>query len=314
VPARRVRDALLLGGATGLRTFAAPAGLVLRGRLVRNPARFALLAAAAGELVGDKLPATPERTTPPSLGARIASAATVGHAVGGPAGAGLAAAAATTTAYAFMDGRARLGERLGVPDAAIGAAEDTIAMAAVAIGTRRDAGPPAPAPPQHPTPPPDWPPRRRPGALATAARGLVAGLAGTAAMTGSQALHRRLTGAAPSGAPGELGRRALEAALGRRVPRRHRPALDQAVHWLYGSTWGIPFALIARGAPHHGVLSAGSTLGLALWSTSLVELPVLGLAPPVWDQPPEALSADAGFHLVYGLAAAAVLRVLTPPS
>ncbi len=141
----RLIDAALLGAASGLRTFAAPAALVLRGRLVRNRARFVLLAAAAGELAADKSPAIPPRTDPSPLAGRAVAAAVSGNAVGGPPGAGVAAATAVAAAYAGMEARAWLVTRFELPDAVIGAAEDLVALGAAAAGSRRHAQPGAAA-------------------------------------------------------------------------------------------------------------------------------------------------------------------------
>jgi hypothetical protein len=66
----------------------------------------------------------------------------------------------------------------------------------------------------------------------------------------------------------------------------------------------------ARGDEAPPVARTGAALGLGVWAASLVELPLLGVAPPVWRQSPGAVAADAGFHLVYGLAAAAALQRL----
>jgi uncharacterized membrane protein len=99
----KLRAAVLLGGAGGLRTFTPAATLAARGRLPINAKqRKLLIAAAAGELIVDKLPAVPSRTEPlPYLG-RIAGGALCGSVVaGGPgalAGAG-AAVAATVVGY-----------------------------------------------------------------------------------------------------------------------------------------------------------------------------------------------------------------------
>jgi uncharacterized membrane protein len=91
--------AVLLGAAGGLRTFTPVATLAARGRLGldANP-RNAIIIAAAGELITDKLPWTPARTaTLPTLG-RIGSGAFCGWTVAGKPGAiaGAAAAAAST--------------------------------------------------------------------------------------------------------------------------------------------------------------------------------------------------------------------------
>ena len=43
---------------------------------------------------------------------------------------------------------------------------------------------------------------------------------------------------------------------------------------------------------------------------SLVHLPAMKLAPPVWEYPPSSLAPDVGFHLVYGAAASAAWSLL----
>jgi hypothetical protein len=47
-----------------------------------------------------------------------------------------------------------------------------------------------------------------------------------------------------------------------------------------------------------------------VWSASLVELPALGLAPPVWEWDAKTIAPDVGFHLVYGVTAATVYKLL----
>jgi hypothetical protein len=54
----------------------------------------------------------------------------------------------------------------------------------------------------------------------------------------------------------------------------------------------------------------GVMFGLTVWSASLVHLPALGLAPPVWEYDPQALATDVGFHLVYGVAVASAYKAL----
>ena len=87
--------AFVLGVVSGLRAFlpvaavswAARAGrLPLRGTklafLARPAAPYVATAVAGGELVADKLPSTPSRTVPVQFGARLATAAFAGAAVG----------------------------------------------------------------------------------------------------------------------------------------------------------------------------------------------------------------------------------------
>jgi uncharacterized membrane protein len=299
---RDLAGAALLGAANGMRTFAGPAALAARGRLLRgSPARFAVLAAAAGEVVGDKTPIVPPRTQPPALIGRSASGAFTGNAVAGPGGAAVGALAAAGSTFAAYRARKALGELTGLPEPVLGVAEDGVAYAAAALGTR-GAREPAEGPESGP----------KPRALARGiVRGAVAGLAGTAAMTGAQLAVLRLTGGKPSHAPEQVGRKLAGSLLGKRVPRRKRDTLNDTMHWSYGTGWGIPLGLASAAAGKRpGILTGGVALGLTVWGTGLAELPAFGVAPPPWEQPPAALATDAGYHLVYGVVAAAVLRVL----
>lgn len=107
----------------------------------RTAAAFKL--AAAGELVGDKLPATPDRTDAGPLFGRALSGALCGAALYGAAGerkalgALVGAASAVVGAYAFYHLRRSLGEE-GVPDLAAAVAEDALVLAggAQALGNR----------------------------------------------------------------------------------------------------------------------------------------------------------------------------------
>jgi hypothetical protein len=88
-----------------------------------------------------------------------------------------------------------------------------------------------------------------------------------------------------------------------RGPRKRRAAFNQAMHVVYGTAWGAPFGLLCRSPTRDGLL-----FGTAVWCVSLVELPLLGVAPPPWRQAPGALVSDLAFHLVYGTATAASLN------
>jgi uncharacterized membrane protein len=136
-----------LGAIAGLRSMAAPAAMSRAaaegrvGSLRETP--FAPLGSSkvstlltlfeVGELVGDKLPMTPSRTSLPPLLGRAASGAVVGAALfvsGGrraATGAILGAASAVVGAYAGERLRSRTGEWLGVPDPIVGLLEDGIA-------------------------------------------------------------------------------------------------------------------------------------------------------------------------------------------
>jgi len=153
-------DAALLAAATGLRSSAAPAflsraascgrlslpGRPLLLRRLGDPRVAALLAAAlAGEMVADKLPFVPDRTSPPALAGRMLSGALAGLLVFREAGLGAASGALAGAAVAAASAHA--GYRLrgyaagrGLPDLPVALAEDAAVLACGAAFLRRRAG------------------------------------------------------------------------------------------------------------------------------------------------------------------------------
>jgi uncharacterized membrane protein len=122
-----IKPAVLLGLAVGMRSFSGPAALALRERPLSAPRR-AVLVAAAGELVADKLPSTPSRLEPAGLTGRLLSGAICGRLAAGRSGAAGGAAAALLSAVA--GNRARTA--LPGPRAAL--AEDCLALALAGLG------------------------------------------------------------------------------------------------------------------------------------------------------------------------------------
>ncbi len=125
--ARGALSALALGASAGMRTFMAPAALALRTPSLPMAVRAAAALAAAGEVVGDKLPGVPDRREPQALAGRVVSGAGSGWRVAGPLGAIAGGTAAMTSALAMASARARLGKALGLPDPVLAVAEDAIA-------------------------------------------------------------------------------------------------------------------------------------------------------------------------------------------
>lgn len=122
--------ALLLGLAVGLRTFSAPAALALRGGPLSVP-EGVVLAAAAGELVADKLPSMPSRLGRRGLSGRLLSSSISGQLVAGPAGAICGAGAALASAVAGHTMRARS------PGWVTAVCEDALAIALALAGATR---------------------------------------------------------------------------------------------------------------------------------------------------------------------------------
>jgi hypothetical protein len=293
---------------SGLRTTGPWAGLVVRHRVRGRALRRALGAAAVGEMVADKLPFVPPRSDPPALAGRVISGAVAGRVVAGLWGAGVGAAAAAATTYPSQRARALLGEHTPFPDAAIALMEDAVVLGTATVAAQPSDGPEpvAPAPSDG-----DEAAAGRRTWVTACALGLLAAAAGTAAMTSVQVASLSLTGDEPSSAPGDVGRTILKQVAGQKVPRRRRAAFNQLMHVLYGTAWGAPFGVLQRSrssGPRTAALGLG--FGTAVWGISLVELPLLGVAPPPWRQPPGSLARDLAFHLVYGTSTAAVHAAL----
>ena len=129
-------------------------------------------------------------------------------------------------------------------------------------------------------------------------RGLVAGVAGTAAMTLSSTLEARLRGRPPSSAPA----RATTKVLGIRefdTPLAEARFNDLS-HWGYGTAWGVVRGLL--GATGLSPRAATIAHGAALYGTEQVTLPALDVAPPAIFWGAREIAIDAFHHAVYATA------------
>jgi uncharacterized membrane protein len=148
--------ALCLGSISGLRSLSGPAFVsraASRGDLDLDGTVFAFLGSPRiskvlvltelGELVGDKLPITPSRTSLLPLLGRAASGALVGAAVfvsegrRATTGAALGSTAAIAAGFAGERLRALTVEKTGFPDPVVALAEDTIVLL---VGLRSSRG------------------------------------------------------------------------------------------------------------------------------------------------------------------------------
>lgn len=141
--------------------------------------------------------------------------------------------------------------------------------------------------------------------FAAIGRGVVCGVAGTAVMTAAQTVYYKATGAEGSTTPAEVGKRIIRGVLQREVSDDQTAALNTVMHWGYGTSWGTLYGIAARQP------TLGLAFGTLVWGASLVELPAMGLSPPIWEMAPGSIAPDLGFHLVYGVAVAAAHRVLS---
>jgi uncharacterized membrane protein len=139
--------AFLIGVLSGLRAltpaavvaWAAHAGALSLGSglawMGSTAAMVVLVVLAIGELIGDKLPSTPNRTAPLGLGARIVMGALTGaclaSAGGGVAlvGAGLGAIGGIAGAFAGYRARMDIRRASGLPDVVVAVLEDLVTIA-----------------------------------------------------------------------------------------------------------------------------------------------------------------------------------------
>jgi hypothetical protein len=166
-------------------------------------------------------------------------------------------------------------------------------------------------------------PRARHPFLVTIARGLAAGVLGTLAMDLVWfSRYRRGGGDSAFGgwewtsgldswdgapAPALMGKKVLEAVSGREVPAARASALNNAMHWGYGTSWTAGYALLRR----HPRWWHGLAFGGLVWASDYVTLPLAGVYEPIWRNDADALAQDLSAHLVFGVAADGALRLLS---
>lgn len=129
-------------------------------------------------------------------------------------------------------------------------------------------------------------------------KGLLAGLAGTAAITLSQLIEMKITNRKPSDAPVKVVKETVDVEP---TSEAEKEKVSQEIHWAYGTVWGVTRGLISltglKGLPATALHFA------AVWGTALVILPKYKAAKPVTQEEPKAIAIDAFHHAVYATAA-----------
>jgi hypothetical protein len=130
-------------------------------------------------------------------------------------------------------------------------------------------------------------------------KGLLAGFAGTAAMTFSSTLEAKLRGRAASSAPARatakmLGIREFEDGIA-------EARFNDLSHWGYGTGWGVVRGLL--GATGMSPKAATALHGGAIYGAAQLTLPALEIAPPSIFWSKEEIAIDAFHHAVYATAA-----------
>ncbi|MEX0967185.1 MAG: hypothetical protein WD077_08095 [Bacteroidia bacterium] len=137
-------------------------------------------------------------------------------------------------------------------------------------------------------------------------KGLLAGLAGTAAITISQMMQQQITGSGASEAPSRVGGKVL--GVQPRNPEG-KARFSQVMHWSYGTSWGLMRGAMElaglRGLP------ASAIHWIAIWAAELAMVPNMTDAPQATEMEPQNLAIDGGHHAVYAFAAGAVYDLMS---
>jgi hypothetical protein len=165
-----------------------------------------------------------------------------------------------------------------------------------------------------------------PTPLGAIARGLLAGAVGTAAMDAYLfARYRQGGGTSPfrdwelstgisdwdqAPAPAQVGKRLVEGVFERKLPPTRAALVNNVTHWAYGILGGAQYGIVAGSLPRPRI-RYGLPFGASVWAASYVVLPALKLYEPIWKYDVKTLANDLSAHLVYGLATAAGLRLLS---
>ncbi len=147
----------------------------------------------------------------------------------------------------------------------------------------------------------------RPSKASWMVRSVLAGTAGTAAMTLAYGAERRLRRHAPddldyddSLVPGQIVAAVMHLP---HVTAREEHELGVFVRWSYGSVFGVWHGTLRRRVPEPW---AAVGFGATLMAATLTLFPLLGRTPPPWRWPPDVVATSIGTHVAYVSAVAAV--------
>jgi hypothetical protein len=137
-------------------------------------------------------------------------------------------------------------------------------------------------------------------------KGVLAGLAGTAAMTVSSTVEAKVRRRAFSTAPADAAAKVLGISGFRDEAAHSR--FSNLVHWGYGTGWGVTRGLLRATGMSPG--RATATHLAALWGSEQVMLPALAVAPPVTMWGREEVAIDGFHHAVYALSTGLAYELL----
>jgi hypothetical protein len=162
--------------------------------------------------------------------------------------------------------------------------------------------------------------------VGAAVRGLISGAVGTAAMDALLFARYRRGGGTQGAeqwefseglstwedapAPAQVGKRLVEGLFQVTIPPSRAALVNNVTHWGYGMLGGLQYGIIAGSLPTRRIWY-GLPFGASVWATGYVVLPDAMLYKPIWEYDRKTLAKDLSAHLVYGLATATALRLLS---
>ena len=111
-------------------------------------------------------------------------------------------------------------------------------------------------------------------------------------------------------APAHVGKRLVEGLFGIEVPETRARLVNNVMHWAYGIVNGAQYGVVAESLARPRI-RYGLAFGATVWAGDYVILPAAKLYKPIWDYDAKTLANDLSAHLVYGLATATALRMLS---
>jgi hypothetical protein len=162
--------------------------------------------------------------------------------------------------------------------------------------------------------------------LGAVARGLLAGVVGTAAMDtllfsrykrggGEEAFSswefsESLSSWDDAPAPAQVGRRIVEGLFARKLPPERAALVNNITHWMFGIFGAAPYGILA-GSLRSPRIGYGLPFGVGVWAGGYVILPAAKLYQPIWKYDGKTLAKDLSAHLLYGLTTAAAFQLLS---
>jgi hypothetical protein len=127
-------------------------------------------------------------------------------------------------------------------------------------------------------------------------KGIIAGLAGTAAMSLCQRVEMTISKREPSQTPAKAVGKVLHL---KTTEEGNQEQFVNQIHWTYGTLWGL-----ARTVLDLACIKGWQATLLhyeTVWGTSLLMLPTIKVTPPVKEWGAKEIATDALHHLVYSV-------------